>query len=146
ILRKGTFEVSIRTPLAHVCRDAGKTSWWSRFKGRFTTTCKSDQENPRQASQEARPTIRNDGGAPLPFGQPVAHRTPEDIILGEMTCMSNYPRSATVVAEEDGEVLEIGRNVLYMLQRHPASRELLNECYRSRSLNTYLLHLPIFRN
>ena len=54
-----------------------------------------------------------------PHGKRVAIRTPEDLILGEMTCMTHYPRSATVVAMEAGEVLEINRNVLYMLLRNP---------------------------
>ena len=51
-------------------------------------------------------------------------------IFGEMTCMSYYPRSATVVAAEDCTVLEMLRNVLYIMQRSPSFRRELEEKYR----------------
>ncbi len=72
------------------------------------------------------------------FGRLVATHTAEDLILGEMTCMNNYPRSATLVAMEDAEVFEIRRNVLYLMQRNPASRAILNETYRNRALEREL--------
>lgn len=71
-------------------------------------------------------------------------RDKRDVILGEMTCMNRYPRSATVVAVEPSEVLEIKRNVLYMLQRNAVSREILDKVYRERSLAGQLESLPIF--
>ena len=43
-------------------------------------------------------------------------------LFGEMTCMNSYPRSATVRAAEDCTVLEMLRNVLYILQRSPTFR------------------------
>ncbi len=70
--------------------------------------------------------------------------TAADVILGEMTCMNRYPRSATVLATEQSEVLEIRRNVLYMLQRNAVSREILDRVYRERSLRGQLASLPIF--
>jgi len=39
----------------------------------------------------------------------------QDVLFGEMSCLNNYPRSATVVATRDAEVLEVKRNVLHML-------------------------------
>jgi len=71
-------------------------------------------------------------------------RDEKDVILGEMTCMNRYPRSATVKAVEPAEVLEIKRNVLYMLQRNAVSREILDRVYRERSLRGQLESLPIF--
>lgn len=71
-------------------------------------------------------------------------RNQEDVILGEMTCMNRYPRSATVVATKNSEVLEIKRNVLYMLQRNAVSRDILDRVYRERSLTGQLSSLPIF--
>lgn len=71
-------------------------------------------------------------------------RNEEDVILGEMTCLNRYPRSATVVATGDAEVLEIKRNVLYMLQRNAVSRDILDRVYRERSLRGQLADLPIF--
>ena len=72
-----------------------------------------------------RGSIRIDGGRRLDIGQPVAVHTPEDVILGEMTCLNHYPRSATVRALEAGEVLEINRNVLFMFNAK-ASREIFD--------------------
>lgn len=67
----------------------------------------------------------------------------DDVIIGEMTCLNRYPRSATVVATKPSEVLEIKRNVLYMLQRNAASREILDKTYRRNSLANRLASLPI---
>ena len=52
--------------------------------------------------------VRQPGGRP---------RSAAICIFGEMTCMSHYPRSATVTAQGDCTVLEVLRNVLYILQR-----------------------------
>ena len=71
-------------------------------------------------------------------------RNQEDVILGEMTCMNRYPRSATVVATKSAEVLEIRRNVLFMLQRNAVSRDILDRVYRDRALKGQLASLPIF--
>ncbi len=68
----------------------------------------------------------------------------EDVILGEMACLNRYPRTATVVAVEESVVIEIGSNVLYMLQRNASSRTILNEAYRRHALNSDLERLPIF--
>ena len=68
------------------------------------------------------------------LGELVAVRGNEDLILGEMSCMSYQRRTATIVALGDGEVLEIRRNMLYMLQRNPKAREMLDNAYRERAL------------
>jgi Fe-S-cluster-containing hydrogenase component 2/CRP-like cAMP-binding protein len=69
----------------------------------------------------------------------------EDVILGEMACLNRQRRTATVVAVEDSEVIEIGSNVLYMLQRNATSRKVLNEAYRRHALNSDIERLPIFQ-
>lgn len=74
------------------------------------------------------------------------YRGVEDVIVGEMACLNRYPRTATVVAVEDSEVIEIGSNVLYMLQRNATSRKLLNDAYRRHALNSDLEKLPIFKS
>ncbi len=84
------------------------------------------------------------GGASLKENQRI-FRGVEDLILGEMTCLNHYPRSATVVAVEPSEVLEIKRNVLYMLQRNEVSREILEKIFRERSLRGQLESLPILQ-
>ncbi|MDZ4851629.1 MAG: cyclic nucleotide-binding domain-containing protein [Pirellulaceae bacterium] len=74
------------------------------------------------------------------------YRGVEDVILGEMACLNRYPRTATVIAVEESEVIEIGSNVLYMLQRNASSRKLLNDAYRRHALNSDLVKLPIFKS
>ena len=87
--------------------------------------------------------LGDSGGASLSEDQRI-FMTPEDLIVGEMTCLNRYPRSATVKAVEDTEVLEIKRNVLFMLQRNAVSREKLEQVYRKRSLNKRLANLDLF--
>ncbi len=65
-------------------------------------------------------------------------------IFGEMTCMSFYPRSATVRAAEDCTVLEMLRNVLYIMQRSPSFRRELEAKYRSRTIDGHLRSVPLF--
>jgi Fe-S-cluster-containing dehydrogenase component/CRP-like cAMP-binding protein len=67
------------------------------------------------------------------------------VLFGEMACLNAYPRSATVVALEETEVIEINRNVLYMLQRSDSSRHVLDQAYRSRTLAQELSQLSMFR-
>lgn len=71
---------------------------------------------------------------------------PENVILGEMTCMSFYPRNATVAALEDGEYLEIRRNVLFALQRNAHARAVLDQVYRDRALSDHLRTVKLFQN
>lgn len=73
-----------------------------------------------------------------PQSSPDVVMTPDDLIIGEMTCMSFYPRSATIVAQTDGEIYELRRNVLYMLQRNDSSRGRLDRIYRDRALMRHL--------
>ncbi len=87
------------------------------------------------------PHLSDVGAATLDEGQEII-RDVKDVILGEMTCMNSYPRSATVVANEESEVLEIRRNVLYMLQRNETSRRLLEKAYRERALVGQLRKIP----
>jgi len=74
------------------------------------------------------------------------YRGVEDVILGEMACLNRYPRTATVVAIEESEVIEIGSNVLYMLQRNTSSRKILNDAYKRHALNSDLERLPVFKD
>lgn len=73
-----------------------------------------------------------------PTGEPDVIQTPEDLIVGEMTCLSFYPRTATIVAMTEGEIYELRRNVVYMLQRNATSRTQLDRVYRERALRRQL--------
>ena len=78
------------------------------------------------------------------WGQPELKLSPADLIVGEMTCLNQYPRTATVRALTDGEVFEVRRNVLFTLQRSPEARELLDNVYRTRAISNHLRRVPLF--
>lgn len=78
------------------------------------------------------------------LGKPTDISTAKDVILGEMTCLSHFPRTATIVALTDGEVFEVRRNVLFALQRNPKAREILDRVYRQRALRAQLDAVPFF--
>ena len=98
------------------------------------------------AATERRERLSIEGGRTLELrdGRWVDEMTPDDILFGEMSCLSHYPRSATVVALEPTELLEINRNVLHVLQRTAASRRVLDRAYRSRSMARELRQLTMF--
>ena len=137
IMEKGRFEVRIKSPMSEVEKQKGGIfSFFSRFAVGL------GKRDP--GSDERQPFIPVDAPISLRHGDPVAVLDPSDVLFGEMTCMNQYPRSATVTALEDCTVLEILRNVLYMLQRNEASRKVLDEVYRRRTLETHLRSVKIF--
>src|SRR3954453_18579721 len=71
--------------------------------------------------------------------------TPEDMIVGEMACLSGSPRAADVTALEEGEVWEIRRNVLDRLMRLPSQRKRFETEYRDRSLDLALQNTDLFK-
>ena len=95
---------------------------------------------------QSTPSLATGADANSATDGPKLYRGVEDVILGEMACLNRYPRTATVVAAEESEVIEIGSNVLYMLQRNASSRKILNEAYRRHALNSDLERLPIFKD
>ena len=137
----GRVEVSIASPLAHVKsgRGAGPARL-SRFFQRLSRLVSSD-EDPREAGGHR--FIPIDASVALEHNNPVA-QLGRDELFGEMTCLSLYPRSATVRALEDTEVLEMLRNVLYMLQKNRTFKVELERRYRERALATHLRSVPIF--
>ena len=82
-------------------------------------------------------------GRPRPvFGEEL---TPDDLIVGEMSCLTGTPRTATVVALEDGEVWEVRRNVLDRLMRLPSQRARFEKKYRERTLELALQGTDLFK-
>ncbi|MDX1945973.1 MAG: cyclic nucleotide-binding domain-containing protein [Pirellulaceae bacterium] len=79
-------------------------------------------------------------------GKPDFVRSADDKILGEMACMNQYPRGATVKAMSACDVFEIRRNVLFTLQRNPAARAILDKVYRQRALGDHLRSVPLFKS
>lgn len=136
VMLKGKFEVRIRSPLRQIEKQtSGAFDFFRRFVPRLGTA---------RGAADTQGYIPIDAPVTLEYGNPVAVLEPEDILFGEMTCMSRYPRSATVRAVEDCEVLEILRNVLYMLQRNTKSKKILDDRYREHALDNHLRSVKIF--
>jgi len=129
ILNKGEFAFWFRESSG---RRTGKSA--GGFFSRFTRSLRGRAKVAPVSEEKRR----------LPTTQPDAIGRPDDLIIGEMTCMSFYPRTATVAAWSDCEVFEIRRNVLYMLQRDANARRMLDQVYRERALQSQLRKLEFF--
>ncbi len=103
---EGKVSVSISTPIAHVKTSGGERGFFSKL-GSFLV----GRDRDGREEEVDRPTIPIDAPVDLAYNHPVAELGPGDL-FGEMTCMSFYPRSATVRAETDCTMLEMLRNVL----------------------------------
>jgi Fe-S-cluster-containing hydrogenase component 2/CRP-like cAMP-binding protein len=77
-------------------------------------------------------------------GRAVATKSSADVILGEMACMSHQPRTATIRAKSAARVLDVRKNVLYVLQRNKVAREMLDRVYRERALADHLRKGQLF--
>jgi CRP-like cAMP-binding protein len=135
---EGEARVSIANPIAHV-KTKGAVK---RFLGKLSSslTQRQDDEREEETSQH---WIHIDAPLDLSYENPVATLKAGDL-FGEMTCMSLYPRSATVRAETDCTVLELLRNVLDIMQRNKNFRAQLDRSYRQRALDSHLRAVPIF--
>ena len=135
---EGNAEVFLESPLAHVKTAGGATGILSKL----TSFLKGRSEDRRPGENDRR-TIPIDAPIDLPYDHPVAELQAGDL-FGEMTCMSLYPRSATVRASTDCVMLEMLRNVLDMIQRNKNVRAQLDQKYRQRALDDHLRSVPIF--
>jgi ferredoxin len=132
VIVSGRFEGSIKSQAA--AQPQRSASPWRRLLGWATPTGEASSATAR---------VNDLHGVHVEEGNRF-EITPDDIILGEMACLNNYPRSATVVAKEPATVVEIRRNVLYMIQRNEVCREFLDRVYRNRRLRGQIKSLPIF--
>ncbi len=58
-----------------------------------------------------------------------------DLIIGEIACLTNDRRTATITAATNAEVLEITRNVLAVLQRSPSAQDARRDLSTSSHLD-----------
>ena len=135
---EGKAEVFLSSPMAHVRTEGTSRSFFRKLKSIL-----SPREQHRRNEESDRPFIPIDAAVDLPYSNPIAELAPGDL-FGEMTCMSYYPRSATVRAKTDCVMLEMLRNVLDILQRNKTFRAQLEHNYRSRALDSHLRSVPIF--
>lgn len=134
----GEARVSIASPMAHV-RTKGAVK---RFLGKLSSRLTQRQNDVRE-EETSQNWIHIDAPVDLNYENPVAMLKAGDL-FGEMTCMSLYPRSATVRAETDCTMLEMLRNVLDIMQRNKNFRAQLDLSYRQRALESHLRAVPIF--
>jgi CRP-like cAMP-binding protein/Fe-S-cluster-containing dehydrogenase component len=137
LIEEGSVEVSVATrpeagdagPLGGLLRSLA-----ARFLGRGA-----------DGRDAGRPGRRHHNGTSAAMGADASHDVMgPGSLFGEMTCMNHYPRSATVRAAEDCTVLELLRNVLYIMQRSPSFRAELERNYRARAINNHLRHSLFF--
>jgi CRP-like cAMP-binding protein len=135
---EGHADVFLSTPLAHVNTERHGTG----FLGKMTSRLFGRQQEHR-SEEGRRETIPIDAPVDLPYDHPVATLSPGDL-FGEMTCMSLYPRSATVRAATDCVMFEMLRNVLDIIQRNKTLKAQLDANYRKRALDDHLRSVPMF--
>lgn len=134
----GIAEVFLASPVAHVKTEGSSRGFFSRLKSLL-----APREDDRRSEESDRAFIPIDASVDLPYDRPVAELGAGEM-FGEMTCMSYYPRSATVRAKTDCVMLEMLRNVLDILQRNKTFRAQLERNYRTRALDSHLRSIPIF--
>ncbi|ODU01312.1 MAG: hypothetical protein ABS79_01900 [Planctomycetes bacterium SCN 63-9] len=142
MIESGRVQVRLETEMSHVTnRERGGLFGPT---GRFDNSLESREDNPRGradgngGAENMREVIPIDAPVSLPYGNTLATLEPGDL-FGEMSCMNHYPRSATALAAEDGtEVLEMLRNVLYIMQRNSAFRHDLESDYRKRAVENLI--------
>jgi len=135
---EGTAKVSLGTPMAHVKTEGGATGFFKRLGSRLT-----GRTQDRREGEHSQMMIPIDASVDLPYDNPVAELGPGDL-FGEMTCMSLYPRSATVRAATDCVMYEMLRNVLDIMQRNKSIKGMLDENYNRRALEDHLKSVPLF--
>ena len=135
---EGRARVSISAPMAHVKTQTGI----KKLVGKLSSSLAKRSGDRREGEADQR-WIPIDAPIDLSYDNPVAELGPGDL-FGEMTCMSLYPRSATVRAETDCTMLEMLRNVLDIMQRNKNFRAQLDKSYRKRALDSHLRSVPVF--
>ncbi len=134
---EGKAQVSITTRMGHVKTEGGARGLLSKLKSRL-----AGRTEDRREEELERRWIPIDAPVDVRYESPVAELGRGDL-FGEMTCMSFYPRSATVRATTDCTALEMLRNVLDILQRNKTFRAQIEQTYRSRALDSHLRSVPV---
>ena len=135
---EGQAQVFLATPMAHVKTQGGASGFLSRLSSRL-----AGRREERREEEGTRASIPIDASVDLPYDNPIATLGPGDL-FGEMTCMSLYPRSATVRAASDCVMFEMLRNVLDIIQRNKTLKAQLDANYRKRALDDHLRSVPMF--
>ena len=152
----GTVDIYINSPIASAKSKQGKSK--SLFKGfsKITSYLKGVPERDEKG-RTVRSHIPVDASVDLPMDNPIATIGPGELI-GELAALAAlkqdrlkrpkfYPRSATVRAQTNVEMLEMLPNILNnVLYNAPAFKDKLNKNYRTRALDVHFRSVPVFRN
>jgi len=147
LILEGETEVLIETPFAHLVGSPGRRGLLGGVKSFLQQLVRRDPPGGDGASGDGAPSPR-----PIPIDAPVDLSQDDPVatlrageLFGEMTCMSFYPRSATVRAKTPVVALEMLRNILDILKRGSKTfKAQLDANYRARALATHLRSLPLF--
>jgi len=147
-LLQGKVEVFLATPLAQIKSHKNEGMFAQgvgRWVRKFSSMLVGEKRNPMERGQTKR-IIPIDAPVDLDMEHPIAQMGPGDL-FGEMTCLNFYPRSATVRAIEDCELLEMLRNILTLLQKKSkVFKDKLDSSYRQRAVRTHLRSLQTFED
>ncbi|MCZ6572540.1 MAG: cyclic nucleotide-binding domain-containing protein [Planctomycetota bacterium] len=140
---EGEAEVFIASPLAHA---QGSPRSGGLFGRALTFLTSFVRRSPEEADEETSGFIPIDASIDLSMDDPVGALGESDL-FGEMTCMSFYPRSATVRAKTRVVVLEMLRNILDILKRGSKPfKEQLERNYRERALENHLRSVGLLKD
>ncbi|PYU09080.1 MAG: cyclic nucleotide-binding protein [Acidobacteria bacterium] len=135
---EGKARVSISSPIAHVKTQGGAQGFFKRL-----TSTLAPRESDKREEEARDRTIPIDASVDLSYENPVAELGTGDL-FGEMTCMTFYPRSATVRAESEVVAYEMLRNVLDIMLKNKTFRAQVDQNYRKRALENHLRGVPMF--
>jgi Fe-S-cluster-containing hydrogenase component 2 len=123
----------------YLCRqgDAGNTAFLLK-QGRFEVTVFGPLNSDKMSSTAPRGVDRKNPTVRFEL-------TPDDVIVGEMACLTGMPRAADIMALEDGEVWELRRNVLDRLMRVRSLHDRFEKAYRDRVLGLVLRNSEILK-
>jgi CRP-like cAMP-binding protein/Fe-S-cluster-containing hydrogenase component 2 len=121
LIQSGRYEVSVPKRTTKSQDSVAAPSWFSKLFGGSTPSVSRDLQRVDELDQE-------------------------DLIFGEMSCLSSYPRNATVKAISPGTLYIIRRNVLYNLQRNPTARQILNKVYLERAVFNQVRDVSLFES
>ena len=139
-LLEGDADVFIATPIAHL-KGTAKSGGWLGSIGTFLQSLV--RRAPEEEENLSR-TIPIDGPVDLAVDRPEATLARGDL-FGEMTCLSFYPRSATVRARTRVVALEMLRSILDILKRGSKTfKETIDTNYKERALAAHMRNLQLF--
>lgn len=137
-IESGRTQVFLATPVAALEGTPRRSGFLGRVQSFFQSLAPSGGE-----PEPGLAAIPIDASVDLDRKNPVAVLGAGEL-FGEMTCMSFYPRSATVRAETEVVVLEMLRSILDILKKAKFG-ETIQRNYRERALASHLRSVPVLR-